>query len=176
MADKYRRPMIDYRPHLEEIMARVDGRRSIDQETGCWNWTGGKSRIGYGMITFKQVGIAVHRLVFAAYNGPFDVDLDVCHSCDNRACFNPAHLRADTHKNNQREAGDKKRMQGQWKTHCLRGHPLEGDNLRKYSKFRGCRECERQRQRERWHKSPEFRQYQKDYRAKRRTERHGSEA
>jgi hypothetical protein len=131
------------RPFANEIMSRVE--RSVERvtESGCWVWMRWCNHLGYGDTTFNGQSWTATRLVYAALYGPFDPDLDICHSCDVTSCVNPAHLRADTHKNNLLDASKRKRLQGQWKTHCLRGHPLEGDNLYRDpgTGFRHCKKC-----------------------------------
>lgn len=144
MAKKIRRYVPDMRPECEEIMRRVRLQIAIQPDTYCWNWTGYRGRLGYGNVTYRGEKWTATRLVYAALHGEFDPDLDVCHSCDNPPCVNPDHLRVDTHKNNLMDASKRKRLQGQWKTHCLRGHPLEGDNLYRDNGtgFRHCKTCD----------------------------------
>ena len=62
------------------------------------------------------------------------------HLCRNRKCVNPEHLEQVTHLENQiRGIGFiAKNIR---KTHCDRGHPLNGNNLRMYKTRRVCREC-----------------------------------
>jgi len=72
----------------------------------CWLWLGAKRDItqGYGMV---QVTVhsdrgpafrteAAHRISFELANGPISPGAYVLHSCDVRACVNPAHLRPAT--------------------------------------------------------------------------------
>jgi hypothetical protein len=117
-------------------------------ETGCWEWQGKKNSIGYAEATLGGKRYMVHRFVYEALTGlPVPKGFDICHSCHNRACLNPYHIRSDTHQANLMDASRAKRLNGQGKTHCKRGHPLEGDNLSPYTPFRSCVICGRGRYR-----------------------------
>lgn len=141
---KHRLDVPDYRADREAIMAKIIARVEISPDTGCWNWTGHITTAGYAGIYWERNWFG-NRLVYAATHGFLSKDLDVCHSCDNRACVNPDHLRADTHLNNLLEASDKKRLRAQLQTHCKRGHPLSGDNLyvAPGTRLRNCKTCTR---------------------------------
>lgn len=95
----------------EELRARLYEKRSIDAIGDCWNWMGGKTGGGYGELYVRGEPRYVHRLSAAVHLG-FDLASSRCvlHRCDNRACFNPEHLRIGTQQDNIRDAVDKGRL------------------------------------------------------------------
>lgn len=81
------------RPAEERYWAKID-RRGPDE---CWEWTGallGRGR-RYGVFEIKVDGLwrstRAHRWGYEQFVGPIQPGLEVCHSCDNPPCNNPAH-------------------------------------------------------------------------------------
>lgn len=71
--------------------------------TGCTEWTGLRSNIGYGFIGYttetdkKGRMMTVHRIALALKLGrPVDPDLNANHSCHNKLCVTPEHLSEGT--------------------------------------------------------------------------------
>lgn len=166
----HRRPVPDMRPDRTAIMDKVDLSCEINLVTGCWEWEKYRNALGYAETWWKGRTWVATRLIYAAHHGPFDPQLDICHSCDNPGCVNPEHIRVDAHQANLMDASRKKRLQGQWKTHCKRGHPLSGTNLLPWSKYRNCRECRRWRAMSPEQKAKHY-ERQRQWRAKIRAQR-----
>lgn len=80
-------------------------KRYVATESGCWEWTAGRYRRGYGVV--GKHGYA-HRVAWELTHGvTLRTDEEVCHRCDNPPCINPSHLFLGTHEDNLRDARKK---------------------------------------------------------------------
>lgn len=130
---------------------------SSDDE--CWEWQGPLDRDGYGHYmasipgTGRQVKLAAHRVAFFLEHGRYpSPGLVLDHLCRNRGCVNPAHLDEVTQGENGRR-GEGRSVAFAQRTHCDKGHPLDGDNLAtRVNGGRKCRRCHREYVRE-WRRS-----------------------
>jgi hypothetical protein len=75
----------------------------------CWEWQGAISKNGYGVIGHNGTNRGAHRVSYEIHNGAVPAGMNVLHSCDNRSCVNPNHLRSGTQSENIKEAVDKGR-------------------------------------------------------------------
>jgi hypothetical protein len=69
---------------------------NVEKTKTCWIWKGGFSDKGYGRISYKNKMRQAHRIMYALYNDNWDENLVIHHTCGNRKCVNPAHLKAIT--------------------------------------------------------------------------------
>ena len=120
--------------------------------SGCWLWVGTVSKNGYAEIysTEKKKNIRASRFSIEHFKGITLGKLSACHKCDTPTCVNPDHLFAGTAVDNAIDMINKGRApkifgRTPWNrllTHCQRGHPFSGANLRiEKSGQRRCATC-----------------------------------
>lgn len=80
-------------------LARTAERRfatMVSASSGCWQWTGSMTRLGYGQFSATtEEGrrmVPAHRFAWEQAIGPIPEAADVLHSCGNRGCVRPDHL------------------------------------------------------------------------------------
>jgi len=82
---------------------------------GCVVWTAGTRRDGYGVFSLGGRMRAAHRVAWELTHGDIPEEGSghhgcVVHTCDNRLCVNPEHLRLGTQKENMHDAIEKGRF------------------------------------------------------------------
>lgn len=137
---------------VDRFLARIPDE---PDEQNCWNWQGGVHASGYAGFKknkdHKQQ--YAHRVSYELFRGPIPDGLTIDHLCRNRGCVNPEHLEAVPIGVNVRR-GHNPCARNARKTHCLRGHPLSGDNLIVTRPgHRGCRTCKAAKDHERYHRN-----------------------
>lgn len=158
------------RAYLKGWMARVT-ERSTMEVGGCWIWEGHTNHKGYGYTSWQGQNVAIHRKIYEAMHGVLLIEEQfVCHTCDERRCWNPAHLFLGDAKANNNDCARKARHHNTVKTHCKFGHPYDEKNTERRmlptgSIARTCLTCEALRLKTERYKAWR-RQYQRQRREK----------
>ena len=127
----------------ERFWSKVN-KRGLDE---CWEWSGRRCQ-GYGCFGLHGRDLRAHRFSYELNVGPIPDGLSILHSCDNRACVNPAHLRPGTNAENMQDCLKRGRNHFANKTHCKHGHPFTPENtkvmqVKGRGPYRVCRQCGR---------------------------------
>jgi hypothetical protein len=78
---------------IERFWAHVDRSSGEDAD---WDWLGTIRRDGYGSFRLPTRQVVAHRFAYELTYGPIPHGLFVTHTCSNRRCCNPKHLRLMT--------------------------------------------------------------------------------
>lgn len=131
------------------IAERLWLRRRVT-DAGCWEWSLFK-RNGYGTIGYgSRKAAPVHRVAYEVFVEPIPDGFEVCHRCDNPACFNPTHLFLGTHSENMRDMllkGRGRRVSGPrlpFEGECRNGHRDQWVLSRNPGGGRLCAACRRE--------------------------------
>lgn len=126
---------------------KVDKDGPIHPDLGpCWEWTGYVAKHGYGKVVRGSVEFYTHRVAYEMEVGPIPDDLVIDHLCRNTICVRPSHLEAVPSGINVLR-GESPLAKNARKTHCKRGHLLDGGNVTYRKEGRVCAVCRRERDR-----------------------------
>jgi hypothetical protein len=113
------------------------------RSNGCLEWTGSRSKEGYGRVGDGLQVRYVHRVVWEDRNGPIPRGWVVHHKCGNPPCSDPEHLMAVDRKHHAQEHWEESGPTGAAKVHadkdaCIRGHRFD---ISLPNGARGCSTC-----------------------------------
>lgn len=93
---------------------RLEASLNKAASNGCWETNLCKGSHGYGQITVGGTAWLTHRYSWWVHNGCPSMEIfkgkHVMHSCDNKSCCNPEHLRVGTPTENAIEAVERVRV------------------------------------------------------------------
>lgn len=147
---------------MDELSSAIHGKFNRGSRIQCWEWTGHTLSTGYGQLTLqkdkRRIRWRAHRLAYLVFNGSLPDGALILHSCHNRACVNPDHLRPGTHADNMREMAEAGRHAMNRRTHCSRGHHFDHANtgLGPNGRLRNCRACRRENVAAKRGRDPEY--------------------
>ena len=90
--------MEDTMPRKQTVEERFWAK--VDKTGDCWTWTACGNADGYGRFCVNYKMEYAHRVAYSLTHGPIAEHMDIDHTCYNKSCVNPSHLRAATRKQN----------------------------------------------------------------------------
>lgn len=76
---------------------RYDAQYIVEPASGCWLWQWAKSPKGYGKMRHEGRTRLAHIVYYERVHGPVPAGRELDHTCEVRACVNPAHLEPVAH-------------------------------------------------------------------------------
>jgi len=98
----------------------------VKSNTECWEWQSKSIASGYGLIWACGSHITAHRFSYELHYGPIPPGMSCLHSCDNKLCVNPHHLRIGTTQDNVNDAIERRLLWDESGKHpCAKLSPQE---------------------------------------------------
>ena len=117
----------------------------VNKTETCWEWIGLRNPAGYGRFYLHEIdpraARPAHRAAYHLFIGEIPAGMWVLHSCDNKWCVNPDHLRVGDRTDNARDASERGRLRNTQVTACPKGHAYTPDNIYPHGGKRQCRQC-----------------------------------
>jgi HNH endonuclease len=122
----------------------------VPTPSGCWLWTGGRDKDGYGRFSVGRQHRRAHHLAYILFVGPIPDGLEIDHLCRNPGCVNPWHLEPVPQRVNVLRGTGLAAVNAR-KTHCINGHEftLANTYVNPSTGNRRCQTCHRDEQRRR---------------------------
>lgn len=118
-------------------------RRLMFMPTGCIEFTGFRTRDGYGRVAKGSRRPSAHRAAYELLVGQIPEGMELDHLCRNPSCVNPGHLEPVTPRENTLRSDNPAALNAR-KTHCKQGHEFTDENTyRTPGGRRECRTCTR---------------------------------
>lgn len=99
-----------------QISAKFWGKVARSGPAECWLWQGPRNKSGYGYVWFCGTVLPASRAAYILTHGDIPQvgrsRQNVCHTCDNPPCCNPAHLFVGSGRENVIDARKKGRHLG----------------------------------------------------------------
>ena len=82
---------------MKTLLERFEEKYTPEPMSGCWLWTAGVNKSGYGNFDKNGKSVGAHRISWELHNGPIPKGdgyhgTCVLHKCDVPSCVNPDHL------------------------------------------------------------------------------------
>lgn len=141
---------------LDRFNSKVswDGVLMPHMETRCTKWHLKPNKYtGRAMFYLEGHSIAASAAAWILHNGEIPYGLWVLHLCNNHLCVRLDHLYVSTASQNSKDriiAGNNPELN---KKFCPQNHPYDEVNTRRYKGARYCRTCNRQYNREYYHRN-----------------------
>lgn len=75
--------------------------KNVNVTESCWLWIGKTHKSGYGYLHYDKKFYYAHKFSKEYSLGrTINSGFECCHTCFNKLCVNPDHIREDTRKNN----------------------------------------------------------------------------
>lgn len=144
---------------VPERVAERAYERAERREDGCWISRYSTASHGYAQVGWQESGdrhvVLAHRAAWTRINGQVPLGMTLDHTCKQRRCVNPAHLRLLPNYENARRTSGRDWPMG----YCANGHPNSAlvPRSKDAPHLRICGECRREATRRYYNKYPEKR-------------------